>query len=170
MASSEREIAIQQQEKFEFYALSLVFTLLALSVQSAELGDARVKDCVELGAWVALLISGLAGLSYLQMNPVVRSKMALKDEFDEEVKTWRTAQLSGNQTFINSSTGEEQPIAPLLTNRLEAIQTLIRVISRLETRQRYKYLLFTYGFVAGVVLVAVSRALPAFSGSTGVAI
>jgi hypothetical protein len=50
----------------------------------------------------------------------------------------------------------------LLTNRLEAIEVVTGVIAKLEARQRYKYVIFMYGFVAGIVLVAVSRALPAF--------
>lgn len=160
--TTEREVAVQQQEKFEFYLLSLVFTLLALSVQTAKLGTLPVADYVEVTGWALLLISGVAGLSYVQMNPVVRTKMALKDEYSDELKGFRTEILQGRDTFIDVTTGRESPFAPLVENRDDAVRLLGIVIEKLERRQSAKYLLFTYCFVIGLIAVGVARAIPAF--------
>ena len=83
--STERAIAQQSQEKFEFYLLSLVFTLLALAVQSATFGTNLPKNALELLAWVLFLISGLSGLYRLQWIPVARVSMADKRSLEDEV-------------------------------------------------------------------------------------
>lgn len=44
-------IAQQTQEKFEFYLLSLVFTLLGLAVQSASFGTYLTKDGLQYFAY-----------------------------------------------------------------------------------------------------------------------
>lgn len=48
-----------------------MFTLLALSVQSASFGSSVVADICEIFAWLLLLIAGVAGLSRLELTPEV---------------------------------------------------------------------------------------------------
>ncbi len=64
-----REYARQLQEKFELYLLGLIFTLLALAVQTAKFGAAPCADGLEVAGWVSLLISGLVGLSRMEGVP-----------------------------------------------------------------------------------------------------
>jgi len=76
MSLSEREIAQQSQEKFEFYLVGLVFTLLALSIQTAKFGQSNLSDFFELSGWLSLAVSGLSGLWRLEYIPVIREKLA----------------------------------------------------------------------------------------------
>lgn len=50
------------QDKFDLYFLGLTFTILGLSIQTASFGKMVWSDCLELLAWLLLLLSGLAGL------------------------------------------------------------------------------------------------------------
>ncbi len=63
--------AMDIQEKFELYLVSLTFTLLALSVQTVSFGNHPTADVIEILGWVVLLISGVIGLFRLQYVPVV---------------------------------------------------------------------------------------------------
>lgn len=95
MAPSEREIAQQSQEKFEFYLIGLVFTLLVLSIQTAKFGQSNLSNFFELSGWVSLAVSGLFGLSRLEYIPVIRDKIATKYEFEEKLAELRELQLKG---------------------------------------------------------------------------
>jgi NhaP-type Na+/H+ or K+/H+ antiporter len=59
---TDRESAQGVQEKFEFYFLSLIFTILALTIQTAKFGRSGAEDVLELSGWVCLLIAGVVGL------------------------------------------------------------------------------------------------------------
>ena len=82
MSDNERAIANQSQEKFQFYAVSLVFTILGLSIQTANFDGHIVARICELLSWLMLLISGLSGLSHLEWNPVIHVQMVRKDELE----------------------------------------------------------------------------------------
>jgi NhaP-type Na+/H+ or K+/H+ antiporter len=70
MTSTNRK-ALDFQEKFEFYSVSLTFTLLALSIQSASSRAGVLESIIEVAGWIALLTSGLVQLFRLQLVPVV---------------------------------------------------------------------------------------------------
>ena len=58
MSEKKYEIAHQSQEKFQFYALALVFTILGLSIQIASFDGHVAAKIFELLSWVLLLFSG----------------------------------------------------------------------------------------------------------------
>ena len=167
---SERTVAQQGQEKFQFYLLSLVFTLLALSVQTAKIGTHIVSDCIELAGWALLLASGIAGLWFMEINPTLRVKMAQKGEFEDYVSKMRELQLKGQTTIYVLETSSNQTIAELIVNRQDAINVLKPLIERLERHQGIKYQVFRYCFVAGLLLVAAARVFPAFGGAQPLAL
>ncbi|MCP3673015.1 MAG: hypothetical protein GY829_00895 [Gammaproteobacteria bacterium] len=80
MTDTEREISIRQQEKSEFYVVTLVFTLLSLAIQSADFEGKSISHSFEIIGWIALLVGGLSGLSYLEWLPALRLHAVKKDE------------------------------------------------------------------------------------------
>ena len=157
---SEREIALDAQEKFEFYLISLVFTLLALSIQTAKFGQSSVGDLLELFGWFAFLISGLTGLSRLEYLPVIREKYAFQDEIEEELHKLEAQKAKGETTVFVVGTKSQQPIDSLIENRQIAQDKINGLIKTLKAKTCYltKYLVHKYAFVAGILLVATARA------------
>lgn len=78
--------ATEFQGKLEFFILTLIFAILALSVQTANFGDYLFGDLIEILGWILLLISGIAGIFRLQYVPIVLRYYAAKEkniEIDE---------------------------------------------------------------------------------------
>ncbi len=155
---SEREIAVDAQEKFEFYLIGLVFTLLALSIQTAKFGQSSIGDFLELLGWIALLISGLAGLSRLEYIPEIREKYASQDEFEEELRKFQAQKAKGETTLFVVESQSQQPIESLIENRQIAEDNINESIKTLEAKNNTKYIVHKYAFVAGIFLVATARA------------
>src|SRR2546429_491347 len=100
-SKTDREIALETQSKFQFYFLGLVFTLLAVSVQTAKLGVATYADGFELVGWISLLVSGIAGLWHMEYVPIMRVNMARQSEYEEEIADLKKMQLQGQtQIFV----------------------------------------------------------------------
>jgi hypothetical protein len=154
--SNERAIAQQSQEKFEFYLLSLVFTLLALAVQSATFGASLPKNAFELLAWMLFLISGLSGLYRLQWIPVARVSMANKRSLENEVKM-KELQLQGQTELHVLDSGRSQPIPERINNRQIGIDALEPKIKKIEARVQAAYEIHKYAFVLGLISVACAR-------------
>jgi len=64
-----RDVARELQHKLAFYTVALAFSVLALSVETVKFTMVtwfgRALGAVEVLAWASLLLSGLAGLSWL---------------------------------------------------------------------------------------------------------
>lgn len=161
---SERGVARQTQEKFEFYLLSLVFTLLALSIQTAKFGIAVPADVLELVGWFLLLISGVAGLWRMEWIPIIRLKLAQKSEFVDEIFKLKEVQLQGQQEILVMKDGSRQPIPQRIENRENAVKILNPYIEKLERHSNIKYVLHRYGFLLGIISIACARAyVPTFA-------
>ncbi|RKY83803.1 hypothetical protein DRQ11_12530 [candidate division KSB1 bacterium] len=158
MSLSEREIAQQSQEKFEFYLVGLVFTLLALSIQTAKFGQSNLSDFFELSGWLSLAVSGLSGLWRLEYIPVIREKLATKDEFAEKLSELRELELKGVQELFVLESNSKQTINDRLSEYERGVAVLDPVITKLEKHGYVKYQIHRYTFVAGVVLLIIARA------------
>jgi hypothetical protein len=156
---SDRAIAQQTQEKFEFYLLSLVFTLLALSIQTAKFGASPVADGLELLGWVSFVISGLAALSHIEWIPNIRVKKAAHSEFESEVYELKELLLRGESKVHILDTGKPETIVERIKGRQQAIGVHTPHIAKLERRAYIKYDIHKYGFVVGILLIVMARAM-----------
>ena len=85
------EHAISIKDKFHFYFLALVFTILGLSIQTSKF-ISNTQAIIEICAWVSLLCSGLAGLSRMEWLPLGYehySELTAQKSFLREANTGR---------------------------------------------------------------------------------
>ena len=155
---SESAIAQKTQEKFDFYLLSLVFTLLALSIQTAEFGISNISDMLEILGWILLIISGIAGLSRMEWVPLIRLKLGKKREFEDQIYKLKELQLERVSNLTVLDTMSEQPISERIINCQEAIEILDPHIVKMERTHFIKSDIHRYCFVVGIICIASSRA------------
>ena len=160
MNRSEREIAQQSQEKFEFYLVSLVFTLLALSIQTAEFGSSRFADAFEILGWLTLSISGIAGLSRLEYIPLIRGKVAIKDDFEQNINQIKELKLRGAKKVYVLETNSEITLDERLKEYEKGLSVIDPIIITLEEKGLFKYKLHRAAFVFGLSFLVVARAYP----------
>ena len=157
--SQERSIAQQGQEKFEFYLLSLVFTLLALAVQTAVFGAGYLKNAIELTGWIAFTISGVIGLYRLQWIPVARNVMADLRFLESEIFELQKLQLSGESELLIVGTNQRQQIEERIGHRQSGVDEIKPKLESLERKIRVCYVIHTWAFVFGLAFIIAARAL-----------
>ena len=163
---TEREIAQRMQSQFRFYIVSLIFTLLALAVQSAKIGQSNIQNILEISAWFLLLISGVLGLWYLEWEPIIRERIASRSEFDLHRKQIKQLQASG-ATTVPILSGGTQKLSERLAKWDEyhaAVDLEIRKNLRVANR---KYDIARYCFLSSLILLISARSAPTIIGLFG---
>jgi hypothetical protein len=155
--ATEREIAQQFQEKYEIYLLSLVFTLLALAIQTASFGPILVKSALELLGWCAFLISGLAGLWRHQWIPWFRVDLSEQAKFAADLAQTKAMQSRGVAEILIASTNEAQSVEERIRKLGDSLRAYDDVVSRRERRLGRAYDVHQYAFVVGLVLALCAR-------------
>lgn len=158
MSAQEFEIAQKQQEKFEFYLISLVFTLLALSIQTSEFGNSNIADAFELLGWILLLASGLAGLWRMEFLSIERVKGAQKEEYRDKVIEMEGLIQQGTTEVHVLENNATQAVSERRDEYQSAVDALGPVIKKLERNNLWKYTVHRYAFVVGVIALVFSRA------------
>jgi hypothetical protein len=150
-----QEISIQTQQKFEFYLLALVFTILGLSIQTAKLTSCY-QGIIELAAWASFLLSGLAGLSRMEWIPVSYqhySKLTKEKSFSRDAQAGRSVLHESGQPM------SAQEVAEFIKLAEDKIEERTKIMERIDSRDKIKYTLHKWLFVAGLVLLIMSRAI-----------
>lgn len=157
MSNTEREIAQKTQEKFEFYVISLVFTLMALSIQTSKFGVSSIADSFELVGWVLLLISGFSGLWRIEYLSVERMKLTQKDELQNQINNCNEIKLKGTTEIYVLESKSNQPIEERIKNLSKGIKALTPLIKKLERHNNVKYKTHRATFLLGVISIIVAR-------------
>ncbi len=158
MSEIERKIAVNTQEKFEFYVISLVFTLLAVSIQTAEFNFSKVSDSFELAGWAALLISGIFGLWRVEYLPDQRLKLDQKSDLQAEIYEYKKLQMEGKSSVFVLDTHSDQNIDDRIVNLQQGVDALSSILTKLEKTNMLKYSIHRVSFLIGVVCIVIARA------------
>lgn len=159
--ANEFSIAQKMQGQFRFYVVSLIFTLLAASVQTAKLGRSSFEDVTEILAWISLLISGLAGLWYIEWEPIIREQMAHESSFSRQLIDAKKAKLQGVLEIHVLDSGESQAIDTRIANLEQSKNRLRDSFKKLEKNNYDRYGFARITFIIGLVLLLTSRAISA---------
>jgi hypothetical protein len=156
---TERELAHQTQEKFQFYVLGLIFTLLAASVQTAKFGVSSTATSLELFGWAALLIAGVVLMWRVEWDSPIRMLHTKLAEAEHEQAQLIQAQGLGQQNAVTHM-GAQVPIAQRLADLAARIPEAKAKVKRMERLDAIKYTTARIAFLLGVTGVVLARGLP----------
>lgn len=137
---------IEIKIKFEFYLLALVFTVLALAVQTAKVPTRWCTDALEIFGWFSLLISGISGLLRLEKVPIAYFLSADAKDLNRHYDQLIDGRL--DSAWVSES----------LMGRIEKKQQQIRDVGE-KIKSLYGW--HKWLFVVGIVSITLARALPA---------
>lgn len=149
------EFSIQTQQKFDFYFLALVFTVLGLSIETSAFSS-TLQSAIEITGWAFFLISGLAGLSRMEWIPGLYASYAdLSDKqfFVKEAKKGRAIEDKSGRTL------SPYEIEERIQDKESGIKERNEEMEQIERRGKIKYFLHKWMFVVGLFCLIASRAI-----------
>lgn len=154
---SNTEVAQKYRERFEFYFVGLIFTVLGLSIQTAKFSQTIIPDGFELLAWMSLLISGFMGLIRIEWTPIahqyISKKKGLSKEIDEIniYKERGIKKLPGIDGDIDADN--------LLENKKWALEKAGSNLRDVENKLSHSYKIRKWLFLAGIILLVLARGI-----------
>lgn len=124
------------QEKFEFYLLALTFTVLGLSIQTANFSQNIYSDFFELAGWLLLLASGISGLLRIEWVPVQYHLYYKTDKLETERDYLLNCLNQGLAVVPVSGQGEPQPINDLLEKKQDFIDKIKPELKKSSKKQK----------------------------------
>lgn len=164
--SSEENLAIGQriQEKFDLYLLGLIFTTLALSIQTAKFGISTFASITEILSWALLLIAGLVGLWRLEFIPEMYRLTSLQHEQIEKAMAGEAARFKGEEQFYIGESRKTVTVESYIRDAREGVTKVEKALEPIERTNRWKYRVMRATFVLGLVTLMIGRASAAIQG------
>lgn len=145
-------------EKFEFYFLALIFTLLGASVQTANfVSSPKLAVWMELTGWCLLAVSGIAGLSKVQWIASILHTKSRKENYVQISQDLRVAQQKGSPYVIDAESQKSMPIEEVIKKVDENANRFDIVLKRLGKKHELKHYVEWWCFVAGLLSVGGAR-------------
>ena len=151
------EISQRLQERFETYWLGLIFTLLALSVQSAKFGVSVPADVLELLSWLLLLVAGLAGMSRFEWMPRQYAWYAHQINEEEKVRAAQQRIADGIEIVNLAPLMTEMPAAQYLAKAEATVKEVEDRLKQLDAKQLRKYRLKRWSFALALGSLIAAR-------------
>ena len=146
------------QLRFSFYMVALTFTILGLSIQTADFGGLVWASVAELVAWFALLVSGLLGLIRLEALPNVYGLFGLQYYWLERLEGIRKARLRGSD-LVELAGGPTRPAADIEAEAVSERAKADAALAPLEAVLRRRYGVQRIFFGLGIALLVLARAI-----------
>lgn len=135
----------------------MIFTVLALAIQSAKFSDNAWSNGLELLAWAALLISGITGLSRMEWLPVAHDMHSSTLDIQQYRDQLEEAQEAGMTHVELEDPDDPPPIEDVIAKRISDIAKLTKRRERIEKVIRIKYGFHKWAFVLALVLLVAAR-------------
>jgi hypothetical protein len=150
------DLAIQVQQKFEFYFLALVFTLLGLSVQTSTITGGW-QGFFEIASLVTLLVSGIAGLLRLEQVPRFYELIGNLQEGKNRLGILNKGLGGGT---VLSPSDKQWSKEDLVKEKSRGEQYILKTEEEQNKEMKQlvrKYSMHKWCFVAGICLLLISR-------------
>lgn len=151
------EVAQKYRERFEFYFVGLIFTILGLSIQTAKFVQMIIPDGFELLAWMSLLVSGFMGLIRIEWAPIVYQYISKKKGLSKEIDVINIHKENGTKKLpvVDGEIGVDE----LLENKTWALEKVDSNLKDVEKKLSYSYKIRKWLFLAGIILLVLSRGI-----------
>ena len=152
------KLSIEKQEKFEFYFIALVFTILGLSIQTSNLIKENCQYIFEIIGWVLLMISGLTGLSRLEWIPVIYAHIAKIQREEGRKNMFEKAYY--RKIPLTDEYGnfwEERELQKELNETRQILEERRKKQNNLEKNALIKYKIHRLAFYLGLIFLMTSR-------------
>jgi hypothetical protein len=154
-------VAQRMLEKFEFYVLALTFTVLGLSVQTANFGRNLVADGLEVLSWLLLLSSGIVGLRRLEQLPNMYRLFHFRQDRQASAQALKKMAMQGARMVHILEEGARRPSTEVIAE-IEAASK--RIDEELAPMERGAATLYSWqrglGLSAFVLLIAARAYFP----------
>ncbi len=158
---SNHEVATKVQQKFEFYFIALIFTLLGLSVQTGTFGHGVYADLLEILGWLSFLLSGLFGLSRLEWVPITYTYYSQASSSEKKIKECKEHQIAtGQQTFMGDD-NNTYSINDLVSREEQIVSEIRTKTDGMKKKNIYKYRAQKGLFLLGLICIFASRSIEA---------
>lgn len=157
MPDTNTQIAQQIQLKHQFYVLTLCFTVLALSIETADFDGPLVANAIELVGWLCLLFSGLLGLIRFELVPKLYQLFDAQAQLTHNKSELKKADITGGEEIFSVQDKKILPISEIV-KRIDAdLARANEAITERNQKIADRYVLHRWLFVAGVVALVISR-------------
>ncbi|MEM1055176.1 MAG: hypothetical protein AAGI52_06590 [Bacteroidota bacterium] len=165
--------AYGNSQKFDLYMVGLIFTLLALAVESGDFGPSGWRSAAELGGWTTLLVSGFSGLSGLNRRTGIYSLSVERSKIRKQMERLVEMANRGALTYIGADPVNEEGMEIRERNILRSLQiyriaheTCIKAIDEARNEVGWRIEVRNWGLVVGTLLLMTSRAWKPLSDLT----
>lgn len=148
----------EAQQKFDYYVVALIFTLLAASVQTGVFGKSATRDALELASWGLLLLAGLLALWRLEWMHIADRLVQDLGRVDQERFELVKGKAEGTTSVLIGTTQKQSPIDEQIANREESASKLKEKLNQLDRSLQRKYNIGRSAFLLGLCLLVASRA------------
>jgi hypothetical protein len=148
----------EAQQKFDYYVVALIFTLLAVSIQTGVFGKSATRDVLELASWGFLLVAGLLALWRLEWMPIADRHLENLARIEQERREMIVQKAAGSTTVLNATTLKQSHVDEQIGKRGEMASKLNENLDRIDRSMDRKYRVGRFAFVLGVCLLVASRA------------
>ena len=153
------DIAINYQEKYDFYIVSLVFTILAFSIQTSHFEGNILIKISELVAWIALLISGIAGLSMLRDTRFLYKLIALKHKFENKENDFKELLLKGVKEIHILEDSKDHPVDEQIKLAGESVSKIENKLKVEQSKNKKRYRIQNVFMIMGFSFLIISRGI-----------
>lgn len=155
--------AYETQGKFDLYLVSLTFTIMALSIQTAPSETALLGKVLEISSWGLFLISGCVGLWRLEWVPQLFHIIALRENAKESLSENRRLLVEGQVTrVIDYGTGQRASIDEAIASDTALLNKYNDLRAELDSAGVRKYKAQKVSFVVALLLILAARAISMF--------
>lgn len=157
MADTNLAVAQQVQSRNHFYLLGLVFTVLALAVETANSKGPLAASVAELLGWLLLLTSGVLGIFRFESVPRLYQLFDAQQKLTTERSRLAQAVAAGFDVVYDEQRAREGPISDYASSVEKDVELARRTVKELNASLNKRYIMHRWLFLAGVACLMVSR-------------